>query len=95
MVVKMKSLNFKKKYMEMLKRGNKVSTLRLGKKNYKENELVKIIVGNEFIGTARIKKVRNIRWNELEKEDIIMEGMKSKKELKKELKKGKKKLKKN
>jgi len=82
----MKSLNFKKKYLALLKEGNKVATLRLGRKNYKENELVKIIAGNEFVGVARIVRVRYLTWNDLKGEDIAMEGMKSKKELKKELK---------
>jgi len=82
----MKSLNFKKKYLEMLKKGDKIATLRLGKKNYRENEMVKIIAGNEFVGIAKIIKVRNIKWNELKKEDAEIEGMKSKNELKKELK---------
>ena len=86
MVREMKSLNFKKKYKEMLKEGSKIATLRRGRKNYKENEMVKIIAGNEFVGIARIVKVRNITWNELKKEDAQLEGLKSKKELKKELK---------
>ena len=86
MVIEMKSLNFKKKYKEMLKDGSKVATLRLGRKNYKENEMVKVIAGNEFVGIAKIVKVRYLTWDELKKEDAMLEGLKSKKELKKELK---------
>ena len=86
MVIEMKSLNFKKKYLEMLKRGDKIATLRLGRKDYKENEMVRIIAGNEFVGVARIVKVRNIKWNELSRDDAHLEGMKSKRELKRELK---------
>ncbi len=86
MVIEMKSLNFKKKYKEMIKNGSKVATLRMGRKNFKENEMVKIIAGNEFVGIAKIVKIRYLTWDDLKKEDAQLEGLKSKKELKKELK---------
>lgn len=70
----------------MLKQGKKIATLRMGMKKYKKNELVKIVAGGEKIGIARIVDVRYLQWNEIRKEDVLMEGMKRKKELEKELK---------
>lgn len=70
----------------MLKQGKKIATLRMGMKKYKKNELVKIIAGGEKIGIARIVDVRYLQWNEIRREDVLMEGMKRKKELEKELK---------
>lgn len=70
----------------MLKQGKKIATLRMGMKKYKKNELVKIVAGGEKIGIARIVDVRYLQWNEIRREDVLMEGMKRKKELEKELK---------
>ena len=58
----------------------------MGMKKYKKNELVKIVAGGEKIGIARIVDVRYLQWNEIRREDVLMEGMKRKKELEKELK---------
>jgi len=79
-------LNFKKKYKSLLKQGKKVATLRMGTKNYKKDEIVKIIAGGEYIGKARIVDVRQIPWKEINRKDVLMEGMKRKKDLEKELK---------
>ncbi len=81
----MKSLNFKKKYREMIERGEKIATLRMGVKNYREDELVKIVAGGKEIGKAKIIKVRNIKWDEISDEDAMLEGMNDKSELEKEL----------
>jgi len=79
-------LNFKKKYKSLLKQGKKVATLRIGSKNYKKDEVVKIVAGGEYLGKARIIEVRQIPWKEINRRDVMMEGMKRKKDLEKELK---------
>jgi len=84
--MKMKCLNFKKKYRNLLKKGAKVATLRMGIKNYKEGEIVKIVAGGETIGKAKIVEVRKLRWKEVKRKDVLMEGIKRKKDLEKELK---------
>ncbi len=70
----------------MLEQGKKIATLRVGSKNYKKDEVVKIVAGGEYIGKARIIEVRQIPWKEINKRDVLMEGMKRKKDLEKELK---------
>ncbi|MCD6512802.1 MAG: ASCH domain-containing protein [Thermoplasmata archaeon] len=82
----MKSLNFKKKYRESIERGEKIATLRMGIKNFREDEMVRVVAGGKEIGRARIVKVRNLKWNEISNEDAMLEGMKDKGELEKELK---------
>ncbi len=79
-------MNFKRKYKELLKKGKKVATLRMGIKNYKKGETVKIIAGGEEIGIAKIIDVRHLQWNEIRRKDVLMEGLRRKKDLKKELK---------
>ncbi len=71
----------------MLKKGKKIATLRIGVKNYKKNEIVKIVAGGEKIGLAKIIDIRHIQWNEIRKKDILMEGLKRKRDLEKELRK--------
>ncbi len=71
----------------MLKKGKKIATLRMGIKNYKKNEVVKIVAGGEKLGLARIIDVRHIQWNDIKKKDVLMEGLKRKKDLEKELRK--------
>lgn len=70
----------------MLRKGKKVATLRMGIKNYKKGEKVKIIAGGEEIGIAKIIDVRHLQWNKIRRKDVLMEGLRRKKDLKKELK---------
>ena len=68
----------------MLK-GKKTSTLRLGIKDYRVGEIVKVVAGDEEIGLAMIKGVRFVQWKDIGKKDVMNEGMKRKKDLMREL----------
>jgi len=81
----MKCLNFKKKFKDSLLKGRKISTLRMGVKDYRVGETVKVVAGDEEIGFARIESVKLVRWRDIKDEDVIIEGMKRKKDLKREL----------
>lgn len=82
----MKCLNFKKKYKDLLIQGKKIATLRMGEKNYRKGEIVKVVAGGEVIGKAKIIDVKQVTWQDIGKKDILMEGMKRRKDLEKELK---------
>ena len=79
-------MNFKKKFKESLLKGKKRSTLRMGIKDYKVGEIVKVVAGDEEIGLAKIKEVKFVQWRDIGKKDVLIEGMKRKKDLKRELK---------
>lgn len=79
-------MNFKKKFKESLLKGRKTSTLRMGIKDYKVGEIVKVLAGDEEIGLAKIKEVKLVQWKDIGKKDVLNEGMKRKKDLKRELK---------
>lgn len=80
-------MNFRKKYKSLLKKKKKVATLRMGIKEYEKDEMVKVVAGGEEIGIARVLDVRILRWNDIDKNDVRMEGLKRKRDLEKELKK--------
>ncbi len=84
--MKMKCLNFKKKYKDLLIQGKKIATLRMGEKNYRKGEIVKVVAGGKVIGKAKIIDVKQVTWQDIGKKDILMEGMKRRKDLEKELK---------
>ncbi len=82
----MKKLKFDAKYMSRILSGSKTTTLRLGRKEeYTPGDIVEVYVGDSFIGLAKIKSIRYIRWNELTEEDIRKDGFTSKEDLKKDL----------
>ncbi len=77
----MKYLNFSEDFTELLIRGKKTATLRLGIKNYVPGEHVHVYAGNRNIGTAEILKVRTISFREISDADAKIDGFKSKDEL--------------
>ncbi len=90
---KIKYLNFAKDYKSSLLSGNKLSTIRLGKKTHlKEGDLVYINCANEILGIARVKKVEFKKLKEVTREDAKLDGFKSKKKLRNALKKHYKKV---
>lgn len=83
----MRCLNFSEDFMEKIKSGEKVATLRLGIKDYRVGEKVIIKCGDKEIGVAEIQEVNFKKFKDLEYVDIILDGYKSKEKLKKDLKK--------
>ncbi|HDJ50788.1 MAG TPA: ASCH domain-containing protein [Thermoprotei archaeon] len=82
----MKKLKFDDKYLGRILSGHKTTTLRLGRKEeYSPGDIVEVYVGDNFIGLAKIKDVRYVKWNELTDEEIIKDGFSSKNELKRDL----------
>lgn len=79
MVIGMRCLNFKKKFKDSLLKGKKTSTLRIGVKDYRVGETVRVLAGDEEIGHARIENVKVVKWKDIKDEDVIIEGMKRKK----------------
>ncbi|MCD6502711.1 MAG: hypothetical protein DRN30_00430 [Thermoplasmata archaeon] len=82
----MKKLKFDAKYLSKILSGSKTTTLRLGKKEeYSPGDIVEVYVGNNFIGLAKIKNIKYLKWNELTDDEIKRDGFISKEDLKKDL----------
>ena len=59
----------------------------MGIKDYKIGETVRVFAGDEEIGFAKIEDVKLVRWKDIKDEDVLIEGMRRKKDLKRELNK--------
>lgn len=69
----MKKLNFAKEYKKKIQQGLKRQTIRLSS-SLKEGDRVKVIVGGEVLGVARITKVEKKIIEELTDEDAKRDG---------------------
>ena len=83
----MRYLNFSEDFTEKILKGEKKATLRLGKKEYKEGEIVILRAGERKLGFARITKIRFLRLSDLKDKDIKMDGYAKKEDLIRALKK--------
>jgi len=84
--MKIKQLNFKKEYKEILLSGRKMTTIRMST-DLKPGDIVELIAGGESCGYAKVKSITKKRVSELSRKDAIKDGFKSVKELFKTLKK--------
>ncbi|RLI20221.1 ASCH domain-containing protein [Candidatus Bathyarchaeota archaeon] len=84
--MKIKQLNFKREYMQILKSGRKITTIRM-RTDLKPGDIVELIAGGESCGYAKIKSITKKKVSELTKKDALKDGFKSKKELIETLKK--------
>ncbi|MDH5816092.1 MAG: ASCH domain-containing protein [Candidatus Nezhaarchaeota archaeon] len=82
----MKRLNFSKEYRRKIEKGLKKQTIRLSS-SLKEGDRVKVVVGGEILGIARITKVERKALEELTDEDAKKDGFESLAQLIKALKK--------
>ncbi|MEM4424527.1 MAG: ASCH domain-containing protein [Candidatus Nezhaarchaeales archaeon] len=82
----MKRLNFSKEYKRKIEKGLKKQTIRLSS-SLKEGDRVKVVVGGEILGIARITKVERKALEELTDEDAKKDGFESLAQLIKALKK--------
>ena len=80
-----KRLNFDPQYVDLLRNGEKKSTVRL-KTKLKPGDLVDVYAGERRIGVAKILEVRFKKLSELTDTDAKIDGFKSLKDLKKALK---------
>jgi|Deesub1362B_J571_1020462.scaffolds.fasta_scaffold00262_34 hypothetical protein len=80
-------INFNEEFVEAIIRGNKITTIRKGRRSYPVGGIVELAVRNEAFARAKIEKVEFKRIGELTDEDAIRDGFASKIELVKELKK--------
>ena len=80
-----KYLNFSEDFMEKILKGEKRATLRLGIKDYRRGEEVFVRCGDRVIGRAIIRDVKIKTFDEINQEDVIMDGYGSKEELRKKL----------
>lgn len=74
-------LHFDKKYIGKLVLGRKTTTVRLGKKKFREGQIVFVHAGGFVLGKARITRVQYKKLGELSLEEIKKDGFKSKEEL--------------
>ncbi len=82
----MKKLKFDSKYEEIILSGKKRSTIRIGhKKEYEPGDLVEVYAGDKFIGLAKVKGIKYLKWKEIDDEIAKKDGFKDKEELKREL----------
>ena len=79
-------LNFSEDFTERILRGEKRATLRLGIKDYRVGEIVKVRCGDEVLGDAVITEIRVLRLSQLTDEDVRLDGYKRRDELLKDLK---------
>jgi len=84
--MKVKQLNFKKEYKEILLSGRKMTTIRMNT-DLKPGDIVELIAGGESCGYAKVKNIIRKRVSELSRKDAVRDGFKSVKELFKTLKK--------
>ncbi|MEM4646993.1 MAG: ASCH domain-containing protein [Candidatus Nezhaarchaeales archaeon] len=84
--MELKRLNFSKEYRRKIEKGLKKQTIRLSS-SLKEGDRVKVVVGGEILGIARITKVERKALEELTDEDAKKDGFESLAQLIKALKK--------
>jgi len=82
-----KRINFDQEYVEMIKRGKKVTTIRRGIKRYPVGRLIELTVDNKPFAKAKVEKVVVKRVRELGYEDARLDGFESVDELMLALKK--------
>ena len=80
----MKHLEFRRKYLNLLKSGKKRSTIRK-KAHVKTGDHVLVHCGGMIIGKAKIISIKKIRIDSIDDEIARMEGFSSRSELVKEL----------
>ena len=81
-------INFNEEFVEAIIRGNKITTIRMGRRSYYPvGSVVELAVKNESFAKARIEKVEYKRIRDLTDEDALRDGFASKIELIKELRK--------
>jgi len=77
-----KYLNFSEDFTEKILRGEKIATLRLGLKDYRQGDIVVVRAGQRELGKARIREVHVKRFRDLTQEDVEMDGYRDREELK-------------
>ena len=85
-MVRKKKLQFKKEYGKGIVSGAKTSTIRLNS-SLREGDVVIVFAGNEKLGVARIEKVEVKKVRDLNHEDAVRDGFRSREELLAALKK--------
>ncbi len=80
----MKHLEFKEKFMDLLRSGKKTATIRL-QCPYKKGQEVFVHCGGRIIGTAKIIDIEEKRLDELTDEDAKADGFESREELLEEI----------
>ncbi|MCD6403094.1 MAG: ASCH domain-containing protein [Candidatus Aenigmarchaeota archaeon] len=84
----MKKIHFSKEYKKKLLKGEKSSTIRLGKrKKYKVGDVVELVVEEKPIAKALITNVEYVRVKDLTEERAKKDGFHTKNKLIKALKK--------
>ncbi|MCD6530050.1 ASCH domain-containing protein [Candidatus Bathyarchaeota archaeon] len=78
--MKVKRLNFKREYKEILESGRKITTVRTHT-DLKSGDLVELVAGGVSCGYARVKSVTRKRVSELNRRDAVKDGFKNVKEL--------------
>lgn len=76
-----KRINFDEEYVKMILDGDKRTTIRKGLKNYPVGKIVEFTANNKVFCKARILKAVVKRLKELNDEDAIDDGFKSKDDL--------------
>jgi len=80
-------INFNEEFVEAIIRGNKITTIRKGRRVYPVGSIVELVAKKEKFARARIEKVEVKKVRELTDEDALRDGFSSKIELIKELRK--------
>ncbi|MBC7114299.1 MAG: hypothetical protein PWR13_759 [Archaeoglobi archaeon] len=80
-------INFNEEFIEAIITGNKITTIRKGRRVYPVGSVVELVSKNETFARARIDKVEIKKVRELTDEDALRDGFSSRMELLKELKK--------
>ncbi len=81
-----KVINFDRKYKKKILKGEKVTTIRLGKRKFSEGQEVVLSVEDKPFAKATVKRVEYKKLSELSEEDAKKDGFHSKKKLLKVLK---------
>jgi len=84
--MKVKQLNFKREYKQVLQSGRKTTTIRMST-DLKPGDIIKLVAGGESCGYAKVKSITRKKVSELNEKDAIKDGFKNRKELIKTLKK--------